>query len=147
MFRRFHDTGKSKKKQQQVEETVTYAQIAKTNNHKKAQNYSNKHQKTKHDTSTLDPNTPLTVECFKTDHFLFQGVVRGTIKSGEGIMIMRNGMMIIGNWSNDFLEGRALVFTAFGGKILANFIRGKLNGWMISFYRTNIIRCTLYYEN
>lgn len=62
-------------------------------------------------------------------------------------MILRNGMMIVGNWINNFLEGRALIFTAFGGRILANFNRGKLNGWMISFYRTNIIRCTLYYEN
>jgi hypothetical protein len=82
---------------------VTYAQLAKINTRPKTQNYSHKHQKTKQDTTLIDPNTPLTIECYKTNDFLFQGVVRGTVKMGEGIMMLRNGTMIVGSWSNDYL--------------------------------------------
>ena len=59
--------------------------------------------------------------------------------------MLKNGTMIFGTWYNGYLEGRALIFTPFRGKILANFNLGKLSGWTIAFYGTNIIRCTLYY--
>ena len=90
---------------------------------------------------------PVTIECLKTESYLFQGEVKGNIKCGEGVLMLRNGMMVCGSWSNDFLEGRALVFPAFGGRALVNFKRGKLGGWMLSFYGSNILRCTLYFEN
>ena len=43
---------------------------------------------------------------------------------------------------NGVLHGRAIIFTPFRAKILATFNYGKLNGWMLGFYGTNIIRCT-----
>jgi hypothetical protein len=61
--------------------------------------------------------------------------------------MLKNGTLIFGRWSNGWLDGRALIFTPFRAKILANFHQGKLNGWVIAFYSTHIIRCTLYYEN
>lgn len=45
------------------------------------------------------------------------------------------------------LHGRSVIFTPFGGRILAYFNYGKLNGWVLSFYQDQVIRCTLYYEN
>ena len=59
----------------------------------------------------------------------------------------RNGTVIVGTWSNGLLDGRALIFTPFRARLLANFNEGKLSGWMIGFFGTNIIRCTEYYEN
>ena len=59
----------------------------------------------------------------------------------------RNGTNIFGKWKDDLLDGRALIFTPFRGKILANFHDGKLSGWVLAFYGKNILRLTKYYEN
>ena len=59
----------------------------------------------------------------------------------------RNGTVIVGNWNNGMLDGKAVIFTPFRARILTNFNEGKLSGWTISFYGTNIIRCAQYYEN
>jgi hypothetical protein len=71
--------------------------------------------------------------------------LRGQKKMGEGVLMFKNGTLVVGKWTENMLHGRALIFTPFGGRILANFNFGKLNGWLLSFYQDQVIRCTLYY--
>jgi len=49
-------------------------------------------------------------------------------------MMIKNGNMIFGTWNHDMLDGRAFILTSLGGKIMANFNLGKLNGWTILSY-------------
>jgi hypothetical protein len=65
--------------------------------------------------------------------------------SGEGVLMLRSGTVIFGRWHEGMLDGRGIVFTPFGGRILVNFNLGKLSGWAIAFYGDQIIRCVLYY--
>jgi len=60
-------------------------------------------------------------------------------------MMLRNGTVIFGTWINDQLDGKALIFTSFGSKILSQFNLGKLNGWTIALYGYKIIKCMKYY--
>lgn len=62
-------------------------------------------------------------------------------------MFLKNGNILMGKWSDDILNGRVLIFTAFGGIISAQFLNGKLNGWVISIYQNKIMCATLYFEN
>lgn len=73
--------------------------------------------------------------------------MKGHKKVGEGVMITKNGTVVVGKWREGLLHGRAVAFTPFGGRILGNFCNGKLNGWVLSFYLNQVIRCTVYYEN
>jgi len=59
--------------------------------------------------------------------------------------MLKNGTMIIGNWEQDWLEGRALLFTPLGSRVIAQFHMGKLNGWAIALFDDHIIKCLLYY--
>lgn len=47
-------------------------------------------------------------------------------KHGEGVMFLKNGTLIVGNWDHGLLYGRALIFTPFGGKTTAHFYNGSL---------------------
>ena len=62
-------------------------------------------------------------------------------------MIMNDGSAIVGNWHRDLLNGRVLIFTPFGGKIVAHYINGKLNGWSISLFENRIIILTHYFQD
>lgn len=88
-----------------------------------------------------------TLELIKNQYFLYQGYVKQNHKHGEGILMTRNGLVVIGIWKNDVLHGRAIIFTPFGGKIFANFTEGKLNGWIIATHGEKLIICVLFYEN
>lgn len=63
-------------------------------------------------------------------------------KHGEGVMFLKNGTLIVGFWDHGLLHGRALIFTPFGGKTIAEFYngtlfilkKGKLNGWAITLF-------------
>ena len=83
----------------------------------------------------------------KTDGFLYHGFVRHHQKHGEGIMMLKNGTIIFGTWQQDLLEGRALIFTSLGCRIMAHFILGKFNGWTIAVYKERLVKCILFYEN
>jgi hypothetical protein len=50
-------------------------------------------------------------------------------------MMMKNGTIVFGTWQQDLLEGRALIFTSLGSKIMAQFIMGKFNGWTLTVYK------------
>ena len=54
-------------------------------------------------------------------------------------MMLRNGTVIIGNWDQDLLDGRALIFTSLGSKILAQFSMGKFHGWSIAEYKQSCL--------
>jgi hypothetical protein len=71
----------------------------------------------------------------KTEHFIFQGFIKNQQKHGEGIMMLKNGTIIFGTWQQDLLDGRALIFTSLGCRIMANFILGKFNGWTLAVYK------------
>lgn len=60
-------------------------------------------------------------------------------------MIMNDGSAIVGNWHGDRLNGRVLIFTPFGGKVIAHYINSKLNGWSISLFEKRIIILTHYF--
>ena len=62
-------------------------------------------------------------------------------------MMLRNGTVIIGNWDQDLLDGRALIFTSLGSKILAQFSMGKFHGWSMAEYKQKLLKCILFYEN
>ncbi len=62
-------------------------------------------------------------------------------------MLTRKGILIVGNWKHDQLDGRAIIFTPFGGKIYINFNEGKVNGWVFAIFSEKIIICMFYYEN
>lgn len=66
------------------------------------------------------------------DSYIYQGEWFGDFKHGEGIAFLKNGTVVVGHWAKDLLHGRSLFFTPFGGMISAEFISGKLNGWVIS---------------
>jgi hypothetical protein len=40
-------------------------------------------------------------------------------------MFLKNGTLIVGFWDHGFLHGRAMIFTPFGGKTIAEFYNGK----------------------
>jgi len=40
-------------------------------------------------------------------------------------MFLKNGTLIVGFWDHGLLHGRALIFTPFGGKTIAEFYNGK----------------------
>lgn len=67
---------------------------------------------------------------------------------------MKNGTLIVGFWDHGLLHGRAMIFTPFGGKTLAEFYNGKLlsnkgrlNGWAITLFSDKLIVCAVYYDN
>jgi hypothetical protein len=39
----------------------------------------------------------------RSDAFLYQGFVKQQVKHGEGVMMLRNGTVIIGTWQQDLL--------------------------------------------
>lgn len=61
-------------------------------------------------------------------------------------MMLRNGTVIIGRWYNDLLDGRAVIYTSLGCKVLAQFAQGRFNGWTLVSYRTHLLKCLLFYE-
>lgn len=86
-----------------------------------------------------------TLELINTNHFIYHGYTRNDTKHGEGVMMVKNGNMIFGTWNQDLLDGRALILTSLGGKIMANFNLGKLNGWVLLSYGQNILKCLYFY--
>jgi hypothetical protein len=70
----------------------------------------------------------------KSSDFIFEGVIVNREKNGEGVMLTRKGMLIVGTWKHDQLEGRAIIFTPFGGQIYLKFNEGKVNGWVFALY-------------
>lgn len=86
-------------------------------------------------------------EMQRAEGYLYQGGLKEGLKHGEGVLLTREGMLIIGRWLQDYLHGRALIFTPFGGKLIANFNEGKLNGWTFALFNDRLIICLLYYEN
>lgn len=62
-------------------------------------------------------------------------------------MLLKNGTCIIGKWIDDILNGRAVIFSPFGGIISAEFAEGKLNGWAIANYQNEVIVSTMYFED
>ncbi len=82
---------------------------------------------------------------------IFQGQVaeiNGTwVKNGEGVAMLSNGNVIIGNWQRDQLKGEAMIFPAMGGKYTANFEDGMLNGWSILNFYGKTILATKFYED
>ena len=142
MLRRFHE--KHAHSRNEPYKPQTYADIRRELSSRRV-DYVKRHQKSKPIREEEVPEA--TFECFKTETFLFQGVVRGRLPSGEGVLMLRSGTVVFGNWREGLLDGRAVVFTPFGGRILASFSLGKLSGWVIAFYGSQVIRCALYYEN
>lgn len=138
MFKRFHN----KQNSFIATKNNTYTQIKRDLTAKKL-NYSQRHQKTKPEVQ--EDNISLTLECHKTSSYLFQGVLKGKVKNGEGVLMLKNGTFICGTWKNGWLDGRALIFTPFRAKVFVNFNQGKLTGWTIALYGTSIVRCTLYF--
>ena len=138
MLKRFHN-----KQGQSAGEGAqpTYAQIRRNHRAKQENYYQRHHQPAL--SSPRDP--PATLECLKTSHYLFQGIIRGGKKAGEGVLIFKNGTTVVGRWREGLIHGRAMLFTPFGGRILGSFSNGKLSGWLLSFYQSQVIRCTLYY--
>ena len=55
--------------------------------------------------------------------------------------------MIVAHWCKNHIHGRALIFTPFGALISANFINGKLNGWVLALYRDKVVILNLYFED
>ena len=81
-------------------------------------------------------------------NFIFQGKIsKFNDKYGEGVMLLNNGTIILGQWKKDLLNGIATIFTPFGGLIVANYINGKLNGWSISLFNNKIIIITHHFED
>lgn len=70
------------------------------------------------------------------DH-LYQGCFSQNRKHGEGIMVLSNGVAVLGNWKKGWLDGYALFVSPFGGKIHATYQEGKLHGWLIVEYRNS----------
>lgn len=52
-------------------------------------------------------------------------------------MILTNGIVVLGNWLNGFLNGYALFVSPFGTKIHTNYKSGFLHGWAIMEYRNS----------
>lgn len=42
-------------------------------------------------------------------------------------MFLKNGTLIVGYWDHGFLHGKAMIFTPFGGKTIAEFYNGKID--------------------
>jgi hypothetical protein len=61
-------------------------------------------------------------------------------------MMLRNGTVIVGTWQQDLLEGRAIIFTSLGCRVLAQFVQGRFNGWALATYRHQLVKCLLFYE-
>lgn len=78
MFKRFHDKS-TPNKLQKHNNNVTYTQIKKEQTARKL-NYSQRHQKTKPELT--EETISLTLECHKTNNYLFQGIVKGKTKVG-----------------------------------------------------------------
>ena len=81
-----------------------------------------------------------------SDNYVYQGEWLANEKNGEGMMMLKNGMMILGTWQKDYLNGPAVVFPPFGGIIRTNFIAGRLNGWAVSSFSDKVVTFTLYFE-
>ena len=62
-------------------------------------------------------------------------------------MCINNGTFIVGSWNEDMLEGRALVVSALGGKLLGSFSHGKFSGWAISMFRRRVLKCFFFHDN
>ena len=52
-------------------------------------------------------------------------------------MIMSNGMTVVGCWRQGLLHGQAIFICPLGGKIHANLVKGKVEGWVIMEYGNN----------
>lgn len=87
--------------------------------------YSDMLKKKKNDSEFFD------YEIVCISDYVYQGKFLKDKKHGEGIMILNNGVSVIGNWKQGLLEGEAVIITPFGGKVHANYSRGSLDGWII----------------
>jgi hypothetical protein len=87
-----------------------------------------------------------TLEVLRSEAFIYQGFVKQLMKHGEGVMMLRNGTVIIGSWQQDLLEGRAIIYTSLGCRVLAQFVQGRFNGWALATYRQRLVKCLLFFE-
>lgn len=141
MFKRFHDKSHQNVSQRTLQ-GQSYQQISKSKSAMKLK-YSQRH---KQRLEVSEEAAAPALEFIRTDAFIFQGLVRQQLKHGEGVMMLRNGTVIIGTWQQDLLEGKAVIYTSLGCKVLAQFVQGRFNGWAIATYREKLVKCILFYE-
>ena len=67
-------------------------------------------------------------------------------------MFLKSGTLIVGTWDHGYLNGRAVVFSPFGGRTLVEFYNGtlfcdvgKLTGWAITIFAGRLVIITAYY--
>lgn len=62
---------------------------------------------------------------------IYQGSVRSGKRNGPGILITDEGQIFIGEWKNDLLFGKALVFLSHEEYGFGDFNRGELEGFFL----------------
>lgn len=59
---------------------------------------------------------------------MYEGTMSNFKREGLGIFYGDEGFFCIGNWQQDYLEGKAIIFFLNGGYLYANFTNNKING-------------------
>lgn len=58
----------------------------------------------------------------------YQGEVRGGRRQGQGVLLLDDGLIVVGNWRADLLFGPALAFLSSEEYAFLEFNRGQLEG-------------------
>lgn len=59
--------------------------------------------------------------------------------------MMHDGTCVIGTWKKGLLNGRTLIFTPFGGRVIVEYMNGQMNGWCVGRFGAKTVVITHYF--
>lgn len=81
----------------------------------------------KEETNSIRSGQTLNYKSYETAHFL--GYFNGEQREGLGVVINKEGRLVVGEWRNDVYNGSAITLHHNGGYFEGECIDGKANGY------------------